>query len=1032
MATDPDDDPLTITYSSDDLPDEVRFNYLGGGVGVVRWTPSFDNAGNYTAHFVASDDSLTAAVDVPIVIANVNQPPVFGELVDLVEGREGEPVYVMFNASDPDGDALTMSWQSPNLPDSAVFVDNGDGTAVMSLYPNYDEAGQYFIRGRASDSQVEVISSGIRIVIYQTNRAPEVAQGINDALIDEDAPRTQMAVLSQVFSDPDGDRLTYQAASADAGLMVDVSAQGLLFIQPTANWNGVTLVYVDAMDAEFTASDTFQVTVTPVSDPPVLPPPGEGGPSGDYDVPEDGGFWIIADLDTVFRSPDTTQLYFWVEGGEHLHPVIDAENVLSIDPDSNWSGDETFIVWADTEPHGVLLQSEGVGGAVNVSELIQPSRPRRDDAVSWVLTIHIPNVNDPPVGLPIADQTLNEDTGPWVVADLDEVMSDPDNDPMTLSVSVDEPLTANIDPGTDNLILNAPLNYFGSGLNVTVTATDVNQTSGSVSFVVNVLAVNDPPTIAHPVVDMEFSEDSGPWTIADLDTVFADVDDAVLNYSVSGDESVSWSLDENNVLTFGAPVNFSSGVMEFGIAADDGHDELFVFGGGRVNLRQYMGRDIGPVRVLRTVNAAASPGRDDLTWNMFDLTISAVNDTPFITDAPTVVESVELGSVEFDVTADDPDFAFEGDRLTWMMTDDGGTAVRGARFFDNRDNTASFTWLTGYGDAGVYAPVFQVADLGGLTVQTTVVITVANVNRGPELTQAIAGQAINEDAGETALLNLGNFFNDPDNDPLSYTVGVSDTMVTVRVEAGVLYATPAANWYGSAVVSLTASDGTSQVATEFILTVNSVNDLPTAATLLGPVDGKTTYDFPRVKFWWSLCVDPVEDSSVTYSVGIRFTGGNTMWFSGLQDTLLWIARSELALDRNHPTTMTWEVWASDGIDSVRSPDVFTLMAAPMTDHELGLLLVPTEVKLGPLYPNPFNNAITIEFGLPESYRTEVDVFNASGQRVQQLVNGILPAGSHRVTWNGFDNKGFLASAGIYIVRVTTPVAVKKQTIVLIR
>jgi hypothetical protein len=65
-------------------------------------------------------------------------------------------------------------------------------------------------------------------------------------------------------------------------------------------------------------------------------------------------------------------------------------------------------------------------------------------------------------------------------------------------------------------------------------------------------------------------------------------------------------------------------------------------------------------------------------------------------------------------------------------------------------------------------------------------------------------------------------------------------------------------------------------------------------------------------------------------------------------------------------------------------------------------------------PNPFNPTTTINFSLAKESQVSVDVFNVAGQKVTSLVNDMLSAGSHSVTW---DANGF--AAGVYFYTVKT-------------
>lgn len=73
---------------------------------------------------------------------------------------------------------------------------------------------------------------------------------------------------------------------------------------------------------------------------------------------------------------------------------------------------------------------------------------------------------------------------------------------------------------------------------------------------------------------------------------------------------------------------------------------------------------------------------------------------------------------------------------------------------------------------------------------------------------------------------------------------------------------------------------------------------------------------------------------------------------------------------------------------------------------------PSKFELSQNYPNPFNPSTVITYSLPEAAHVTLKVFNAIGQEVSTLVNGVVEAGNHNVEFNA---SGF--SSGIYYYRL---------------
>ncbi|MGH8004841.1 MAG: BACON domain-containing protein [Limisphaerales bacterium] len=78
---------------------------------------------------------------------------------------------------------------------------------------------------------------------------------------------------------------------------------------------------------------------------------------------------------------------------------------------------------------------------------------------------------------------------------------------------------------------------------------------------------------------------------------------------------------------------------------------------------------------------------------------------------------------------------------------------------------------------------------------------------------------------------------------------------------------------------------------------------------------------------------------------------------------------------------------------------------------------PRSFALFQNYPNPFNPTTKIDFALPRSGYTTLEVFNVVGQQIRVLVDGELPAGPHSVVWDGRETSGLMVGSGIYFYRL---------------
>ncbi len=81
--------------------------------------------------------------------------------------------------------------------------------------------------------------------------------------------------------------------------------------------------------------------------------------------------------------------------------------------------------------------------------------------------------------------------------------------------------------------------------------------------------------------------------------------------------------------------------------------------------------------------------------------------------------------------------------------------------------------------------------------------------------------------------------------------------------------------------------------------------------------------------------------------------------------------------------------------------------------------LPRETKLDHPYPNPANPSSTIQYTLHAPSHVKIEIFNALGQRVRQLIDADEPAGVLSRTWDGKNDQGVLVASGMYIVRLKT-------------
>ncbi|HET6347811.1 MAG TPA: T9SS type A sorting domain-containing protein [Candidatus Krumholzibacteria bacterium] len=124
---------------------------------------------------------------------------------------------------------------------------------------------------------------------------------------------------------------------------------------------------------------------------------------------------------------------------------------------------------------------------------------------------------------------------------------------------------------------------------------------------------------------------------------------------------------------------------------------------------------------------------------------------------------------------------------------------------------------------------------------------------------------------------------------------------------------------------------------------------------------------------------------------------------------------------------------SDGVSGWWVYFAFTASEVPLTDPptRVGALSRPSLTLEAP-YPNPFNPATEIRYLLPARSRVQLTIFDASGREVRELAGDTQTEGPHTARWDGRDTHGWVASSGVYFVRLNANGESRTRKLVLLK
>ena len=83
----------------------------------------------------------------------------------------------------------------------------------------------------------------------------------------------------------------------------------------------------------------------------------------------------------------------------------------------------------------------------------------------------------------------------------------------------------------------------------------------------------------------------------------------------------------------------------------------------------------------------------------------------------------------------------------------------------------------------------------------------------------------------------------------------------------------------------------------------------------------------------------------------------------------------------------------------------------------GISTLPLDFIVEDPYPNPFNANTWINIFPNEDQYVEVSIYDINGRIVRNLFNEYVSSSGRNITWDGRNDKGFIITTGIYIVKV---------------
>ena len=142
----------------------------------------------------------------------------------------------------------------------------------------------------------------------------------------------------------------------------------------------------------------------------------------------------------------------------------------------------------------------------------------------------------------------------------------------------------------------------------------------------------------------------------------------------------------------------------------------------------------------------------------------------------------------------------------------------------------------------------------------------------------------------------------------------------------------------------------------------------------------------------------------------------------------------------------WQVGVFENDFSVHPPLYYQYMSPGLNYRDLDFALSTdgnnddyvegelhlADFNLTPHFPDPFYKETVIDFVLPKSSYTQIDVLDMDGEEVTSLVNDELDSGYQKIRWDGADDQGNIIANGVYFCRIKYQEITSVQPITLLR
>jgi hypothetical protein len=243
---------------------------------LLKYIPNPDENGIETILYRASDgkDYSASQAELKLFVQPVNDPPVFffSETIDLTEDFTDLTEFAPYTSwpENENSQNVVFSIDPPTSELVNMAIDPVTGMVTFTAIENAFGMETFTLTADDGSAENNIYSQEFTVLISPVNDLP-VIQAIEDIEVIED---DDIPSITLVIEDPDDNLATLSVSAtsdnqlliSDNNIVVDIDdPASTISITPVANKIGEAVITVTASDAEGSATETFVVSILPVT-----------------------------------------------------------------------------------------------------------------------------------------------------------------------------------------------------------------------------------------------------------------------------------------------------------------------------------------------------------------------------------------------------------------------------------------------------------------------------------------------------------------------------------------------------------------------------------------------------------------------------------------------------------------------------------------------------------------------------------------------------------------------------------------------